>query len=113
MLSAGRKMPATTRRSPPLAQSALSYFAQQKIAKYADPLRRAQLLRVDEIGLIRRPGQLREDAHQARILGRDKIGQRGEAEATIHRPQLAVGVVDGEDRTAVAPRLGAGIEQPV
>ena len=38
MLSAGRKRPASTRRSLPLAQSGLGYFAQQKIAKDADPL---------------------------------------------------------------------------
>ena len=75
MLSPARKRPASTRRSQALAQSALGYFAQEKIAKHADPLRRAQLLRVDEIGLIGRPGQLRENAHQTAVLGGDKIGQ--------------------------------------
>src|SRR5216684_7929706 len=102
MLSSSRKRPASTRRSLPLAQSALGYFAQQKIAKYADPLRRAQLLRIDEIGLIRRSGQLRQDAHEVAVLGRDKVGQGGQAQPALHRAQLAVGIVHAEDRPAVA-----------
>src|SRR5207245_2618483 len=72
--------PQNTRVNSPqsgLAQSAFGNFAQQKIAEHADPLRRAQLFRIDEIGLVRRPRQLRQDAHQARVLGRDKVGQRG------------------------------------
>src|SRR5258706_11037534 len=108
MLSSRRERPASTRRRLVLAQSTLGNFAQQKIAEHADPLRRAQLFRIDEIGLVGRPGQLREDPYEAAVLGRDKIRQRGEAEAAIYCAQLAVGIVDGENRPAVAPRPGPG-----
>jgi hypothetical protein len=43
------------------AEPAFRYLAKQKIAEYADPLRGAQFLGVDEIGLDRRPGQFGQD----------------------------------------------------
>src|SRR5712691_754747 len=104
MLSSSCKRPASTRRSLPLAQSALGYFAQQKVAEHADPLRRAQLLRIDEIGFVGRAGELRQDPHQAAVLGCDEVRQGSEAEPAVDRPQLAVGVVNGKDRPAVAAR---------
>src|SRR5256885_11730996 len=48
-----------------LAQPAFGDFSQQEIAENADPLRGAQLLGIDEIGFLRRSGQLGQTPYQA------------------------------------------------
>src|SRR3546814_7667988 len=92
-------------------KAGLADLAQHEVPEYRDALRVPQLLRVDEMGLYRGTGDLRQHLRQIARRRNHEIGQGGEAETGNRRAVDAVDVVHRQNRPPPPLRAGAQVER--